>query len=306
MPQLTPSPKFHVDDEDGNPAVGWKLYSYLAGTSTPKATYPVYTLGATNPNPTILDARGEATIFLDGNYKLVLTDENDAVIWTVDDVRDITSSTTFSGVTLAGTLTITSTAVTWSGNPTHSGNHTFTNNVTVKGNTTLGDSSADALTVLPNAVTWSNNPTHSGNHTFSGTVSPATLAGNITVSSTGGELFGSTYTPTLGVVTLNVSASSANPHFYIRVGDFVIVNGSISVTPTAAALAATQLGISLPIASDLTSLLDIRAPANNNQNLGNVGGTVIASAASNIAFLSFAAGSTTADTWSYTFMYQVK
>jgi hypothetical protein len=187
MPQLTPSPKFHVDDEDGNPAVGWKLYSYLAGTSTPKATYPAYTLGATNPNPTILDARGEATIFLDGNYKLVLTDENDAVIWTVDDVRDITSSTTFSGITLAGTLTITSTAVTWSGNPTHSGNHTFTNNVTVKGNTALGDSSADTLTIAPNAVTWSNNPTHSGGHTFSGSLTASAVAPTFTFGSTFGN-----------------------------------------------------------------------------------------------------------------------
>ncbi len=192
MPQLTPSPKFHVDDELGNPAVGWKLYSYLAGTSTPKATYPLYTLGAANPNPTILDARGEATIFLDGNYKLVLKDENDATIWTVDDVRDITSSATFSGATLSGTLTITSTNVTWSGNPTHSGNHTFTNNVTIKGNTSIGDANTDTLTIAPNAVTWTNNPTHSGTHTFgtlnvSGTLTASAVAPVFTFGSTFGN-----------------------------------------------------------------------------------------------------------------------
>ncbi len=192
MPQLTPSPKFHVDDELGNPAVGWKLYSYLAGTSTPKATYPLYTLGAANPNPTILDARGEATIFLDGNYKLVLKDENDATIWTVDDVRDITSSATFSGATLSGTLTITSTNVTWSGNPTHSGNHTFTNNVTIKGNTSIGDANTDTLTVAPNAVTWTSNPTHSGTHTFgtlnvSGTLTASAVAPVLTFGATFGN-----------------------------------------------------------------------------------------------------------------------
>jgi hypothetical protein len=187
MPSLSPAPKFSALNSAGDPAVGWKLYSYTAGTSTPKVTYSDFTLGAANPNPTILDARGEATVFLSGNYKLTLTDENDAVIWSVDDIRDLTTGQTLTNTTLAGTLTVTSTAVTWSGNPTHSGNHTFTNNVTVNGNTALGDSSADTLTIRPNAVTWSNNPTHSGNHTYSGTLTASLVAPVFTFGATFGN-----------------------------------------------------------------------------------------------------------------------
>lgn len=179
MPALAPSPKFRAVGADGLALVGGKLYSYIAGTSTPKLTYTDFTLGTANANPVILNSRGECDLWLNGNYKLTLTDAADAVIWSVDDIRDLTSSATFTNATLAGTLTVTSTAVTWSGNPIHSGNHEFTNNVVVKGNTTLGDSSADTLTINPNAVTWSNPVTHSNNHTHSGNVS---VAGTLTAS----------------------------------------------------------------------------------------------------------------------------
>lgn len=55
------------------------------------------------------------------------------------------------------------------------------------------------------------------------------------------------YTPTLTNVT-NVSASSPLQCQYVRVGSVVIVSGRLTVDPTAAAL--TDLGISLPIASN--------------------------------------------------------
>ena len=186
MPALAPSPKFRAVGADGLALVGGKLYSYTAGTSTPKDTYTSFTLGAANTNPVILDARGECNLWLNGNYKLVLKDSTDATIWTVDDIRDLTSSATFTNATLAGTLTVTSTAVTWSGNPTHSGNHTFTNNVVVNGNTTLGDSSADTLTIAPNAVTWSAATiTHSGDHIFSEDVTLGNAAADTaTITST--------------------------------------------------------------------------------------------------------------------------
>lgn len=173
MAQLTPAPKFSATfvDDDGftKPAVGYKLHSYLAGTTTPKDTYTSYTLGAANTNPVTLDARGEASVWLDGNYKLVLKDPGGSTIWTVDDVRDLASNQTLTNMTLAGTLTVTSTAVTWSGNPTHSGNHTWSGTQTFNGNVAIGNASTDTLAVAPNAVTWSNNPTHTGNHTWSGT-----------------------------------------------------------------------------------------------------------------------------------------
>lgn len=168
MPTLSPPISFQAFNDDGSFMVGGLLYTYAAGTSTPKVTYSDYLLASPNTNPVVLDARGEATLFLDGNYKYVLHDADDVLVREQDNVRDFTSSATLTNATLSGTLTVTSTAVTWSGNPTHSGNHTFTNNVVVNGNTTLGDSSADTLTIAPNAVTWSAATiTHSGDHIFS-------------------------------------------------------------------------------------------------------------------------------------------
>lgn len=241
MAQLAPPPKFRAVGSDGLALVGGKLYSYTDGTSTPKATYTNFALSAANTNPVILDARGEADVWLDGSYKLVLTDSDDVTIWTVDSIRDLTQNQTFTGSTLAGTLTVSSTAVTWSGNPTHSGNHTFSGNVSVNGNTSLGNASSDTLTVAPNAVTWSNNPTHSGNHTWSGT---QTFSAN-----PAGKILGSTYAPTLTAGT-NVSAVIASDSWnYTRIGDIVRVDGIVSVTFTSTGF--SQFKASFPVASSL-------------------------------------------------------
>jgi len=56
------------------------------------------------------------------------------------------------------------------------------------------------------------------------------------------------YTPTLTNVA-NLDASTAYQCQYCRVGDMVTVTGKVDVDPTAAV--ATQLGLSLPIASNL-------------------------------------------------------
>ncbi len=55
---------------------GGKVYTYAAGTSTPKASYTDYSAGTPNTNPVILDSAGEADIWLDGNYKINVTDSN--------------------------------------------------------------------------------------------------------------------------------------------------------------------------------------------------------------------------------------
>ncbi len=80
---------------NGAPLVGGKLYSYAANTTTPQATYNISTVNVLyqNANPVVLDANGEAAVFLDSSlsYKFVLKDSLDNVQWTVDN--------------LAGTLT---------------------------------------------------------------------------------------------------------------------------------------------------------------------------------------------------------
>lgn len=86
--------KFKAWDSNGNPLASGKLYTYAAGTSTNRATYTDSTLGTSNANPVILDARGEADIWLDaalGKYKMVLKDSSDTTLWTVDNLEGIGS-----------------------------------------------------------------------------------------------------------------------------------------------------------------------------------------------------------------------
>lgn len=160
MAALAPYPRFRAVDDNNEPLVGGLVYSYVPGTSTPKATYTSQTLGTPNANPIVLDANGEATIYIDGDTDLVLQDASAVQQWGPIRASDGTANRTLTGITLAGTLTITSTAMTWSGNPTISGNVTFNNNLTVNGNTTLGSDGADSLTInvddaaIPNGLTF--------------------------------------------------------------------------------------------------------------------------------------------------------
>lgn len=63
----------------------------------------------------------------------------------------------------------------------------------------------------------------------------------------------STYTPTLTNVT-NVDSSSASVTAYIRVGALVVLFGRVDANCTLAASTASELGISIPIASDFANL----------------------------------------------------
>jgi hypothetical protein len=75
-------------DANGVPLSGGKIYSYAAGTSTAKSTYTDSTGSTPNTNPTILNSRGEASLWLSGMYKIVLTDSLGATVWTVDNVAN--------------------------------------------------------------------------------------------------------------------------------------------------------------------------------------------------------------------------
>lgn len=76
------SPAFNQQffDENGKPLAAGKLYTYVAGSSTPVATYKAITGSAMNTNPIILDAAGYADFVLEvgASYKFVLKDKNDA------------------------------------------------------------------------------------------------------------------------------------------------------------------------------------------------------------------------------------
>ena len=72
----------------GLPLVGGLLYTYAAGTNTPQATYTDSTGNTPNTNPIVLNARGEASVWLTKGqtYKLVLQDALNNTLWTADNI----------------------------------------------------------------------------------------------------------------------------------------------------------------------------------------------------------------------------
>lgn len=110
-----------------------------------------------------------------------------------------------------------------------------------------------------------------------------------------------TYTPTLTNVT-NIAASTAYTCQWTRVGNVVTVSGKVDIDATAAA--ASELGLSLPIASLLTA----------EENLGGTAASDIATsppvrvradATNDRAALVFTATSLTNDSYSFTFTYVI-
>lgn len=85
MPSLMPASKQqYFYPGSTRPLAGGKLYTYAAGTSTPKATYQDAAGTIANTNPITLDATGSAPIFWSGSYKVVLQDAAGNTVYTFD------------------------------------------------------------------------------------------------------------------------------------------------------------------------------------------------------------------------------
>lgn len=80
-------------DNSGNVLSGGKIYTYLAGTTTPAVTYTSSNGNTANSNPIILNSAGRVPyeIWLTQNiqYKFVLKDSDDALIGTYDNIIGI-------------------------------------------------------------------------------------------------------------------------------------------------------------------------------------------------------------------------
>ena len=85
----------------GRPCASCKLWSYVAGTTTAKSTYPTSNGVSANANPVILNAAGRAQVWYesDTSYKFILEDAtcayrdewgtcHGATIWTIDALTD--------------------------------------------------------------------------------------------------------------------------------------------------------------------------------------------------------------------------
>lgn len=121
------------------------------------------------------------------------------------------------------------------------------------------------------------------------------------ISGTTLQLASGTYTPTLTNVT-NVAASVAATCQYTRVGDVVTVSGMFQLDPTSASIA-TELGISLPIASDFTLFTQCSGTAHAKGSV-SLGGAILADTTNNRASLQYINTAATAnDFWHFTFTY---
>lgn len=81
----------------GEPAAGYKLYTYETGTTTPKQTYSDQAGSIPNTNPITLDAEGRCSLWLgDGEYTLALytraISDGGALVKTWNDVSGAASS----------------------------------------------------------------------------------------------------------------------------------------------------------------------------------------------------------------------
>jgi hypothetical protein len=197
-----------------------------------------------------------------------------------------TTGLTFTGspITTSGTLTLGGTLVVANGG---TGASTFTANALLKGN---GTSAVSTSNVSDNGSTVSIATGIGFSVARTAVTSPAAADGNV---------FSGTYTPT-SFNTTNIAASTPQSAQYMRVGNTVTVSGQIDIDPTATGFAI--LGLSLPIASNLTSPVQLSGVFNCPDAAG---GGVYGDAANDRATFQFTATSASNLTYYYTFTYQV-
>lgn len=107
---IAPFPLHQFFDDNGDPAVGYQLFVYLAGTTTKTTTWSDAAMSSANTNPAVLPADGRLPIFLEPglSYKFVLappldTDPPLAPLWTIDQVSAVPASSTAADLDVTGT-----------------------------------------------------------------------------------------------------------------------------------------------------------------------------------------------------------
>lgn len=95
MGRLAPIPRPVIDPATGKALSGGKIYTYLTGTTTPKATYPTRAdsdaLSNANANPVVTNAYGypgtEVWLLNDAAYRIIIKTSDDATtIWSSETI----------------------------------------------------------------------------------------------------------------------------------------------------------------------------------------------------------------------------
>lgn len=97
-------------DVSGDTLAGAKLNFFITGDVVRKDTFTDKALTIAHTNPVIADASGRfEPIYTDGSYKIELTDKDDTVIWTEDDITFGGAGAYNSVVAITSTTSITAT-----------------------------------------------------------------------------------------------------------------------------------------------------------------------------------------------------
>lgn len=78
------TPKFRAFDLAGLPLSGGMVYIYEAGTTLPKASYTTPAMTAANTWPVVLDANGQADVWVSGPFKAIVTDADGVHLYSQD------------------------------------------------------------------------------------------------------------------------------------------------------------------------------------------------------------------------------
>jgi hypothetical protein len=102
---LSPSAKQQFTTDGSTLAAGYQLFTYANSTNTPQATYSDRAGLIPNTNPIVLDARGEATIYLTPGivYRYVLKTDQGVTVWTQDGVAADAGDASAVNFTQSGT-----------------------------------------------------------------------------------------------------------------------------------------------------------------------------------------------------------
>ena len=155
---------------------------------------------------------------------------------------------------------------------------------------------------------WIAEHSTAGLHTVD-TISEKTSAHGVTVDGVNlkdgvvsSSAMSGTYTPTLYNIT-NVAASTPETCWWIRVGNNIMVGGTLWIDPTAATTSSLIL-MTLPVASNFATNYDAGGSMGAMADAYGVG-AICASAADDLVYLTFYPSGAANNIWGFTFMYTV-
>lgn len=155
--------RLQYDDSNGALANGYRLFFYVAGSSTKLNTYNSSTGLSANSNPVTLNALGEPTteiwLTVGQSYKMVLApagidDPPNAPVWTEDNITGVNDATVTVDEWIASALTptyVNATSFTLAGDQTsafHAGRRVKTTNTSGSVYSTISTSVFGALTTV--------------------------------------------------------------------------------------------------------------------------------------------------------------